>query len=308
MPESPAKIEGVVPALITPFNDKGELDEQAFRNLIEHQIRAGVDALFIMGSVGEGPLMTPAMCDRVVQTAVEIVDGRLPLLAGASDNSVALCLARLERLASFGADYGVATLPYYGWPGRVQDGVEFFTEVAEASPIPLVAYNLPKAVGWQMPLEMIEQLFEIPNLVCLKDTHADLEAMVAVAASPKRPDRFTYFPGNSGLAAQLMRKGANGVVTTPANVYPEPYVALYRYHCEGKNELADRLDCAVIQKTTKLLTVLPTAASSVKCALEAKGLCTRHTTRPWPMADDNDIAAMKALLREIDEAIESFKE
>ena len=293
------KITGVVTALATPLTGDLKLDEGAFERLLEGQISAGVDGLFILGSVGEGPLFSRSKWNHVAAEAVRINRGRLPLLCGVSDNSIELCLERLHQAAELGAGFGVLTLPYYGWPGRVADGLGFFEAVASGSPLPLVAYNLPKAVGWQMPMEMIETLFQIPNVICLKDTHGDLPAMLAVAQSPKRPEHFSYLPGNSGFAADLMVAGADGVVSTPANVYPRPFVDLIK---ALKSEDADAIDASVIavKSVVKLLAILPTAASAIKCALEVKGICSRQTTPPWPMASEGDIAAMRKILEAID--------
>jgi 4-hydroxy-tetrahydrodipicolinate synthase len=293
------QITGVVTALATPLTGELNLDTGAFERLLEGQISAGVDGLFILGSVGEGPLFSRAKWEHVTAEAVRINRGRLPLLCGVSDNSIALCLERLHRAAELGAGFGVLTLPYYGWPGRVADGLGFFEAVAAGSPLPLVAYNLPKAVGCQMPLEMIETLFQIPNVICLKDTHGDLPAMLEVAQSPKRPEHFSYLPGNSGFAADLMAVGADGVVSTPANVYPKPFVDLLM---GVRSRDTEKIKAAVdsLRSVVKLLAILPTAASAIKCALEVKGICSRQTTPPWPMASEEDMAEMRELLEEID--------
>jgi dihydrodipicolinate synthase/N-acetylneuraminate lyase len=147
---------------------------------------------------------------------------------------------------------------------------------------------------------MIEALFQIPNIICLKDTHADLPAMQEVAQSPRRPEHFSYLPGNSGFAADLIAVGADGVVSTPANVYPEPFVQLMAGIRRGDTDEALAPVVRTLGEIVKLLSVLPTAASAVKCALEVKNICSRQTTPPWPMADEEDMVKMRNLLVEID--------
>lgn len=307
MAKSDRKVFGVVPAVVTPLHAGGGVDEKGLKRLIERQIEGGVNGVFVLGSVGEGVLLSDAAALDVASIAVATVAGRCPVLAGASDNSTGRCVKRLEDLARVGVDYGVVTLPFYGWPGRVDESVRFFSEVAAGSPIALMAYNLPKAVGWKMPVEALEQLFGISNIIGIKDTHADFDDMAAIAASPRRPAGFSYLPGNSLFAAGLFRAGADGVVSTPANLFPGPFVDLYRSFCEGRMDVVDRIDRELIPLLGKLLTVLPTGAGSIKAALELQGVCARHTVSPWPEASESDMLDMKKLLDETTRAIDRFQ-
>ncbi|RKX33387.1 MAG: hypothetical protein DRP71_10485 [Verrucomicrobia bacterium] len=306
MAETDRKIHGVVTAVVTPLDAGGGVDEKGLQRLIERQIDGGVNGIFVLGSVGEGVLLSDVAALGVASIAVATVAGRCPVLAGASDNSTGRCLKRLEELSRMGVDYGVVTLPFYGWPGRVDDSVRFFKEVAADSPLPLMAYNLPKAVGWKMPVEALEQLFEISNIIGIKDTHADYDGMEAIA-SALRPAHFSYLPGNSMFAAGLLKAGADGVVSTPANIFPEPFADLYRSFCEGRMDVVDRIDRELIPLLGKLLTVLPTGAGSIKAALELQGVCTRHTVSPWPEASESDLEGLKKLLDETTQAIDRFQ-
>jgi len=296
-----------VTALVTPLTPTGALDNEGFDRLIERQLAGGVDALFALGSVGEGPLVSEAVYDQVAARLVSRVGGRCPTLGGASDNSVDRCLGRLDRLAAAGVQFGVLTLPYYGWPGRAEDSFRFFSEVAAKSPLPIVAYNLPKAVGWQMPVELLESLYEIPNVVCIKDTHGDFGAMERIASSPRRPAHFSYLPGNTALAARLLTAGADGVVCTPANVFPKPFADLIRFHRAGRHDVVRRMDAELIPKLTELLNRMPTGAASIKGFLEADGICGRFTVPPWPELDPDDLSACRQYLAESRAMIETFQ-
>lgn len=302
-----AKLGGIVTALVTPLTPGQRLDGSGLENLIATQLSAGIDGIFVLGSVGEGPLLTDQVCDDVAACTVQCVAGRRPILAGASDNSVERCLGRLERLADLGVQFGVVTLPFYGWPGRISDSVDFFASVAARSPIPIVAYNLPKAVGWQMPVEALEALCAIPNLVCIKDTHGDFEKMAAIASSPKRPASVSYLPGNSRLAARLFRLGADGVVSTPANMFPEVYASLWRLAKAQQWEEVAKLDERLLGILAGLLDLMPTGASAIKGLLEIRGVCRRHTVRPWPEAGDADLISMRVALAKAESAIVDFE-
>ncbi len=293
-------------ALVTPLTREGGLDEPGLERLVERQAGAGVDAIFVLGSVGEGPLVSDAVYRKTAQRAAALSAGRCLLLGGASDNSLERCLARLDVLADAGVELGVLTLPFYGWPSEPAHAVRFFSEVASRSPIPIVAYNLPKAVGMQIPPDVLEALFQIPNIAGIKDTHADFDAMAHVASSPLRPPGFSYLPGNTSFAARLLERGADGVVCTPANVFPEPFAALIRHHREGRGDVVRRIDAELVPKLTRLLQFQPTGAASIKGFLEADAVCGRHTVRPWPEMDASGIPACRTALAEMREAIGAF--
>lgn len=301
---SQSKLHGVITAMVTPLSARGGVDAKGLANLVEGQVSAGVNGLFVLGSTGEGPQLTDRMYREVARRASDLNQGRIPLLGGASDNSVRRCLDRLGWLAASGVEYGVLTLPFYGWPHSETHSLAFFAEVARRSPLPIVAYNLPKNVGWRMPASLLEDLCSIPNLVAIKDTHADLEQMIAIAASPKRPAHVSYFPGNSFLAGRLLAHGADGVVSTPSNIFPKPFVDLIQCFKAGRTGLAARIDTEVIALTAPLIGYLSTGAASIKGLLESRGICRRFTVAPWPVATNAEITSMAGVMKEVEEAIE----
>jgi dihydrodipicolinate synthase/N-acetylneuraminate lyase len=288
------RLKGIVTALITPLTSAGELDEEALIRLIERQVAAGIHALFVLGSVGEGPMMPDSIYQRAICVAGGCLAGRIPLLCGVSDNSVARCLDRLRIAAEAGALYGVATLPYYGWSGRAADGLRFFREVAERSPLPVVAYNLPKNIHWDMTEDFIRELFRIPNIAGLKDTRNEPEAMERIASHRDRPSHFFYMPGNSALGARLFNAGADGLVSTPSNVCPDLFVKLWNAcQAQQKDEIV-RL--GEIIKTLCGILALPTGSAGIKCALEIRGVCRRHTLSPWPEASHEEEGKIRQIL------------
>jgi 4-hydroxy-tetrahydrodipicolinate synthase len=301
-PRTRRRLHGVVTALVTPLRSNRELDHDAFAQLIERQLAAGVDGLFVLGSVGEGPLLPDATFRAAAQCAATVVADRCLLLGGASDNSVERCGARLRQLAHLGVRAGVVTLPFYGWPPRVDESIAFFRDVAAQSPIPVVAYDLPKAVGWQMPPAVLEALFDLPNVIGLKSTHGDFDAMVAVCGSVHRPAHFSFLPGNSRFAARLAAHGADGVVSTPSNVFPEPFVALDAACVAGDSAAIERIDTTMVPALARLIEVLPTGAASIKAALEVQGLASRFTVPPWPEANDSDMNLVRAALEDVHRA------
>lgn len=293
MPQNPA--HWIVTPLVTPLTGDASLDRESFEGLLERQAAAKVSAVFVLGSAGEGPMLPEGVRCAVVAAAAQKLAGQVPVWAGVSDNSVERVLDNLRSAADCGADAGVATLPFYGWPGRPGDEAPFFQALADASPIPLVVYNLPKVAGVSLSLGSVEALVGHENIMALKDTRPDFEGMREVAAMPGRMPGLPHLIGNSALAGQLMAAGANGVVSTLGNFAPEFIV-----HCVeafGRGGAAEIEACqAVIEDLSRILGV-STAAASAKAALEHLGLiASRRTLRPWPIVDEAQMAEIAAII------------
>lgn len=288
---------GVVVPMVTPLAEGEKLDEIALRRIISEQVDAGVHALFVLGSVGEGPMMDSRMRRRVIELTVEAVRERIPVLAGASDNSVVLVLKRLKEMAEMGVKAGVCTLPYYGWYDNPASAIEFFTSVADASPIPIIVYNLPRVVGASIKPETTRRLYHHPNIAGIKDTDTDIRAMEAIASDPGRPHKFKYLFGNSSLAYKLFKAGADGIVCAPANVMPNLCVALYQNYCRGNMEVARKLS-DFLSELCKIFRH-PTTCGGIKVALELQGICSRRTIRPWPQAGSQDREEVKKILNKV---------
>lgn len=308
VPSSTPLVQGIVPALITPLCPDGSADLAALERLITHQIDAGVHALFVLGSVGEGVLLDDAAFRAVAAHAVRFASGRVPVLAGASENSLARCAAKIEFLQEVGVDAAVCTLPYYGWPGGHEHAVRFFGDLARKSPLPLIAYNLPKAVGWQMPPETLLELVRFTNIIALKDTHADADKMIAVAGAEARGGRATYLPGNSSLTIRLLRHGSDGVVSTPANVLPEVFVTVWRLHQAGRIAELERLDREVMPAVNRTLELMPTGAAALKGLLAGEKFCHPTTIAPWPQMDAVAIERGRETLAAARAAFHAFRE
>lgn len=300
------KLRGIVTALITPLTASGELDEEGLTKLINLQVAGGIHALFVLGSVGEGPMMPDRLYRDAAHLAARVVNGRIPLLCGVSDNSVARCLDRLSMAADAGALYGVATLPYYGWSGRSADGLRFFREIAVRSPIPIVAYNLPKNIHWDMTEEFIRELYHLPNIAGLKDTRNEPDAMIRIASDPGRPKVFFYMPGNSALGARLFAADADGLVSTPSNVCPQLFVKLWDACQARQTEEAARL--REIVKTLCGILTLPTGSAGIKCALELRGVCGCYTLSPWPQASRDEQEKVRQILDRVDDQMNQVRD
>jgi len=292
---------GVVVPLATPLTERETLDIPALRQLVQVQLRAGADALFPLGSCGEGAMLPEDVRRQVIRNALEAADGMVPLYVGASDNSVALVLERISRLAETGAAAAVLTLPYYGWNDDQECALAFFVETADRSPLPIIAYNLPRLTGSSLTLATVKALAGHPNIIALKDTRNDYEGMQAVACCPERQGRLSHLIGNSSLAGRLMQDGADGIVSTLGNCYPYLVEQLWQSHLKGDQKMMER--CTEILAELSPMLNLPTTPGGIKCALELRGVGTARTARPWPQAKSEHRQKIKALMDKADAAL-----
>jgi 4-hydroxy-tetrahydrodipicolinate synthase len=298
-----AGLAGVIVPLVTPLTADGQLDEPALERLLAMQLEAGVDAVFVLGSSGEGPMLPLGICREVVRRTVDLVAGRLPVLVGVSDCSTANVLARLRQAAEWGADAGVATLPFYGWADYPAGAVAFFTGLGDASPLPVIPYNLPMRVHVSMSPDTMRALYGHPNLPGIKDTNSDVAAMEAIAADPQRPASFAYLPGNTGQAIHLMGLGAEGFVPSPANVMPAACVAMVAAFRAGQLERADYLGRCMNELNAILK--LPSTPGGLKIALELMGICSRTVAHPWQQASSVEQQAVAAIVARVETMLAS---
>ena len=298
-----AGLAGVIVPLVTPLTTDGQLDEPALERLLTMQLDAGVDAIFVLGSSGEGPMLPQTICRQVVRRTVAAVAGRLPVLVGVSDCSTANVLARLRQAAEWGAEAGVATLPFYGWTDYPAGAVAFFTSLGDASPLPVVPYNLPMRVHVVMSPDTIRELYGHPNLLGIKDTNSDVAAMEGIAADPRRPATFAYLPGNTGQAIHLMGLGAEGFVPSPANVMPQACVGMVAAFRAGQLERANYLGRCMNELNAILK--LPSTPGGLKMALELKGLCGRTVAPPWQQAGPAEQQAVADILAQVETMLAS---
>ncbi|MGQ9553527.1 MAG: dihydrodipicolinate synthase family protein [Anaerolineae bacterium] len=297
MSERSYRLSGSVVPLATPLRDDESLDAAALERMLERQRLAGSQAVFVLGSVGEGPLLPRTTRKEVVAIAVAQVGKEMPVLAGAMDNSVRLVLERIDELVAWGAHAAVVTLPSYGWFDNERSTIAFFRGIADRAAIPIVPYNLPRVVGFSIPDRIVHAIWDHPNIIGYKDTRPDLEAMRRLA-SEKRPDGFSYLPGNSSYAWELFQAGADGIVSTPANVMPELVENLWQAHLTGDQERGEKLRqalvllCGILQQ--------PNTAGGVKAALELKGICSRRTVHPWPQAEPEHMERVSEIIRSVE--------
>ena len=215
---SPAveRIKGSITALITPFKN-GEIDEPAFKRLVEWQIAEGTKGLVPVGTTGESPTLSHKEHMRVVELCVETARGRVPVIAGAGSNATREAIELTRHAKQVGADAALSVAPYYNKP--TQDGLyRHFAAIAEAVDLPIVLYNIPGRSIVEISVETMAKLAKIPNIVGVKDATGNL-----ARASRDRdalPKSFVRLSGDDATALGFNAHGGVGCISVTSNVAP----------------------------------------------------------------------------------------
>ncbi len=213
---SPSPFRGSFTALVTPFRD-GALDEKAFRAFVDWQIAEGTHGLVPVGTTGESPTLTHDEHNKVVAWAVEQAAGRVPVIAGAGSNNTAEAVDLAVHAQKVGASALLVVTPYYNKP--TQEGLyRHFKAIAEAVELPIFIYNIPGRSVIDMSVETMARLFEIPNIVGVKDATASM-ARVSLQRQVLGPD-FIQLSGEDATALGFMAHGGVGCISVTSNVAP----------------------------------------------------------------------------------------
>jgi dihydrodipicolinate synthase/N-acetylneuraminate lyase len=273
---------GVLTALVTCFGDAGQVDEGALASLIDVQASTGVDGLFVLGTSGEGLLLSVDERMAFTEAAMRLVDSRLPVVVhtGAVDTATAVTLAR--HAAGCGAQ-AAASLPPLFFPYTDESHYAHFCRIADSSPdIDHYLYENPERTGYALGTALVTRLVrEIPNLRGLKDTGDSLARITTYLAQSDPPLVFT---GNNLLLLSALVMGAQGAVSTLANAVPELFVALVSAYREGQVGRARELQLT-IARLQAALAGFPYVASA-KHLLERRGLPGGPTRAPLPALTD----------------------
>jgi len=260
-------LSGSITALATPFAASGELDFDAWRRHLRNQLDAGTQAVVVAGSTGEANALSDAEYDALLQVAVEVVDGRIPVLAGTGSSNTAKTVDATRRAAALGADAALIVTPPYVRP--TQAGlIAHYRAIADDGALPVVLYNVPGRTGCDLLPETVAVLAPHPQIVGIKEARAESERMDALLAL--RSDAFSILSGDDPTAARAMLAGADGIISVASNVIPAAFRRLCDLARSGARAETAAWD-AQLQPIYDFLGVEPNPIP-VKAILERQGI------------------------------------
>lgn len=214
---SSTAIRGSLVAIVTPMHESGELDLECFRALIDYHIEQGTDGIVVVGTTGESPTVDIEEHHLLISTAVDHVEGRVPVIAGTGANCTREAVELTVFASQAGADASLSVAPYYNRP--TQEGLyQHFKAVAEAADIPQILYNVPGRTIADIANDTALRLAQIPNIVGIKDATGDIGRGSDLIY--RAPSGFSVYSGDDASALAFMAMGGHGVISVTANVAP----------------------------------------------------------------------------------------
>jgi 4-hydroxy-tetrahydrodipicolinate synthase len=289
------RFSGVYAAMATPLDRDGEVDEAGVRNVINYLFENGVTGLSILGSTGEGPALTVAQRQRALEASLEAANGRGAVFTGAASSIESEVIASLKTAAGTGARGALVPPPYY-YRMETDAIVAYFERVAEASPVPLILYNIPGMTKIQIPPAAVARLAEHPNVMGLKDSGGDFSYFSTLARIVKDNDGFTLYTGSDELLAASLFVGGHGIIGGAVNLVPDVLAEIYRAFQEG--DYARSVVLAGTVARANAASRVGTFPAQMKAQYALKGLCDRYTAAPIPALTDDQMEQLRHQLTE----------
>jgi 4-hydroxy-tetrahydrodipicolinate synthase len=220
------QLRGCGTALVTPFHQDGSIDETALRSLVAWQVESGIDFLIPCGTTGETPTLSHDEWLHVIDATVEVVAGRVPVMAGATSNSTQEAVEKAKEVAARpGVDAILTASPYYNKP--TQEGqYRHFKAIAEAAGKPLILYNVPGRTGANIEPSTLARLAEIPNILGVKEASGNMTQIAEVCHAV--PEHFLVFSGDDALTLPVIAVGGVGIISVVSNEIPREMTEMTR--------------------------------------------------------------------------------
>lgn len=231
--------KGSMVALVTPMHEDGSIDQRALNDLIEWHIQSKTTAIIAGGTTGESATLEPDEQYELIKLVVKQVAGRIPVIGGSGTNSTRSTITLTENAKRAGADACLIVTPYYNKP--TQNGlVQHYNVVAEKVSLPIILYNVPGRTGCDMQPETVERLSKIKNIVGIKEATGKIDRTKEIIERCGKD--FPVFSGDDATACELIRIGAQGVISVTANVAPSQMAAMCEAALMGNHSLAEKIN------------------------------------------------------------------
>lgn len=283
-------IEGVLPALITPFTKDNKIDKEGLTQNIEFLIENGVSGIVPCGTTGEAATLSIEEHEKVVEYAIEC--SNVPVVAGTGSNNTTEALELTKSAADAGADAVLLITPYYNKPND-RGMVAHFKTIANAVDVPIILYNVPSRTGINMKPEVVAELAKVSNIVGIKEASGSLDQITRILELTKDED-FVVLSGDDGLTLPILALGGVGVISVVANVAPKLMVSMVEAFQKGDMDRARELHLSLAPLIRAVF--LETNPIPVKKAVELIGLPAGNLRLPLaPMSEENEKKLKSAL-------------
>ena len=287
--------KGLGIALVTPFTADGQVDYKSLKRLLEYQIDNGADFLCILATTGETPCLTQQEKDNITQLVKDVNHGRLPILKGCGGNNTAAIVEELKNSDWTGIDGILSVCPYYNKPS--QEGLyQHFKAIADASPLPVVLYNVPGRTGINLKPETTVRLAnDCENLVAIKEASGSLEQVDEIIKN--KPKRFDVISGDDALTFSMVASGAAGVISVIGNALPKEFSRMIRLEFRGEYEPARKIHHAFTELYSLLF--VDGNPAGVKALLHEMGFIENQLRLPLVPTKVSTLQKMAEILKDL---------
>ena len=268
-------------ALVTPFKNDFSIDVEALQRIVSHVIDNGADFLVVLGTTSEAPTLSSEEKNLVINTILETNQGRLPVMLGMGGNNTQAVIDAIKTQDFTGIQGILSVVPYYNKPN--QRGMRaHFEAIADASPVPVVVYNVPGRVGVNLQAATCVALAAHPNIIAVKEASGNLQQIMEILRD--KPSDFDVLSGDDGITQPLMALGATGVISVAANAYTSQFSRMMGAMKQGRVEEALRLHYAMLQMNQ--LIFADGNPAGIKCLMSHIGLCENMLRLPLVSANE----------------------
>ncbi len=284
--------QGTATALVTPFKKDGSVDEQSLREFVDFQIKAGVEALVPVGSTGEGATLSESEQAFVIETVVDQVNGRVPVIGGASSNSTTRAIALAKQVKECRADGILTVAPFYNKP--TQEGMyRHFGAIAEAVEMPVIIYNVPGRTASNVePATVLRLAADVPFIAGIKEASGSIPQIMQILAD--RPEGFGVWSGDDILTLPLVAAGADGIISVAANEVPEDFSEMVRQALKGKFARAREMHYRLLPLMN--INFVESNPIPVKAALAMMGMMEETLRLPLVSLSDQNRSKLEKVL------------
>lgn len=270
-----SKFGGLGVAMVTPFNEKGQIDFAGVERLVEHMIDGGVDYLVVQGTTGESPSLGIEEKRSLLDFIIEITKKRVPIVYGLGGNNTRVICDMMRSMDWTGVSGVLSVCPFYNKPSQA-GMIEHYKQVANASPVPVILYNVPGRTGVNLSAASTLELAKIDNIVAIKEASGDLNQIGEVLL--KKPANFQVISGDDSLTLPLIAMGAEGVISVVGNAFPKIFSQMVNQALFGQVNEA-RVHHYQLLELMNLLFVEGSPAG-IKEALKYRGICENYLRLP----------------------------
>lgn len=270
-------------ALVTPFKSDLSIDFNALERLVSHCIEGGVEYLVVMGTTGENPSLSKSEKKQVLAAVIEAAAGQVPIVYGVGGNNTATLVEELKTEDYKGVDAVLSVSPYYNKP--TQEGIyQHYKALSEASPLPIILYNVPGRTGSNMSAATTLRLArDFDNIIGIKEASGDLNQVMTIIN--ERPEGFLVISGDDNLTFPMLALGANGVISVSGQAFPAVFTEMVRLALAGNFSAARPLHYRLFDITNMLFE--EGNPGGVKACLDIQSLMEPYMRQPlWPISND----------------------